>query len=88
MRSYEFMPIGTRGRPLTLSRSRRLEMVSFTELGPVESAPVLQAYIKKVAATRPFVDVKPDSSPEAFAAEAQRHPVFLVRPTAEAASLS
>jgi deazaflavin-dependent oxidoreductase (nitroreductase family) len=73
---------------VTLSHGRRSETVSFTELGPVESAPVLQAYIKKVAVTRPFFDVKPDSPLEAFAAEAPRHPVFLVRPTAEAASLS
>ena len=73
---------------VTLSHGRRSETVSFTELGPVESAPVLQAYIKNVAITRPFFDVKPDSPLEAFAAEAPRHPVFLLRPATEAASLS
>jgi deazaflavin-dependent oxidoreductase (nitroreductase family) len=70
---------------VTLSRGRRSETVSFTELGPVESAPVLKAYIKKVAVTRPFFDVSPDSPLEAFAAESPRHPVFLLRPAAEPA---
>ena len=71
---------------VTLSRGRRSETVSFTELAPVESAPVLRSYITKVAITRPFFDVRPDSPLEAFAAEASRHPVFLVGPTAEAIS--
>jgi deazaflavin-dependent oxidoreductase (nitroreductase family) len=66
---------------VTLSHGRRSETVSFTELGPVESAPVLRSYIKKVAVTRPFFYVKPESPLEAFAAEAPRHPVFLVGPT-------
>jgi hypothetical protein len=53
------------------------------ELGPAESAPVLQAYIKKVAITRPFFDVKPDSPLAAFVAEAPRHPVFLIQSAAK-----
>jgi deazaflavin-dependent oxidoreductase (nitroreductase family) len=67
---------------VTLTRGRRSEIVSLTELGPVDSAPVLKAYITKVAVTRPFFDVKPDSTLDAFAAEAPRHPVFLLKPTA------
>jgi deazaflavin-dependent oxidoreductase (nitroreductase family) len=66
---------------VTLSRGRRVETVSLTELGPVESAPVLKAYITKVAVTRPFFDVGTDSPLDAFEAEAPRHPVFLLRPT-------
>ena len=65
---------------VTLTRGRRSETVALSELGPVESAPVLKAYIKNVAVTRPYFDAKPDSSLDAFVAEAARHPVFLLRP--------
>jgi len=71
---------------VTLTRRRRSETVAFIELGPAEGAPVLQAYIKKVAVTRPFFDVTPDSPLAAFVAEAPRHPVFLILSAAEAAS--
>jgi len=71
---------------VTLTRRRRSETVAFIELGPADSAPVLQAYIKKVAVTRPFFDVKPDSPLAAFVAEAPRHPVFLIQSAAEVAS--
>jgi hypothetical protein len=40
-----------------------------------------------VVITRPFFEAKPDSPLEAFAAEGPRNPVFLIRPTTEAASL-
>jgi hypothetical protein len=70
---------------VTLSRGRRSETAAIAELEPVQSAPVLKAYITKVAVTRPFFDVRPDSPLEAFEVEASRHPVFLIRPTAEAA---
>jgi deazaflavin-dependent oxidoreductase (nitroreductase family) len=73
---------------VTLTRGRRSETVSLIELGPADCAPVLQAYIKKVAVTRPFFDVKPGSPLAAFAAEAPRHPVFLIRSTDEVASLA
>jgi hypothetical protein len=64
----------------TLTRGRRSETVRVTELGAAESAPVLNAYIAKVAVTRPFFDVKPSSPVDAFEAEASRHPVFLIEP--------
>jgi deazaflavin-dependent oxidoreductase (nitroreductase family) len=64
---------------VTLSRGRNSETVSFAELGPVESAPVLKAYVKNVAVTRPYFDATPDSPLGAFAAEASRHPVFLLQ---------
>jgi len=68
-----------------LTRGRRSETVTVTELGAAESAPVLKAYIAKVAVTRPFFDAKPDSSIAEFEAEASRHPVFLVESTKETA---
>lgn len=61
-----------------LTRGRRSETVTVTELGAAESAPVLKAYIAKVAVTRPFFDAKPDSPVAEFEAEASRHPVFLI----------
>jgi deazaflavin-dependent oxidoreductase (nitroreductase family) len=68
---------------VALRRGRNSETVSIAELGPVDSAPVLQAYLAKVAVTRPFFDVTPASPLDAFAAEAPRHPVFLIgTPTA------
>lgn len=63
---------------VTLSRGRRSETVVIEEMGPAESAPVLQRYVAEVPIVRPFFDVTPDSSPEAFAAEAPRHPVFRI----------
>ncbi|MFO7272673.1 nitroreductase family deazaflavin-dependent oxidoreductase [Sphaerobacter thermophilus] len=63
---------------VTLSRGRKLETVAIEELGPTESAPVLKRYLEEVPIVRPFFDVTPDSSLEAFAAEAPRHPVFRI----------
>lgn len=63
---------------VTLSRGRKLETVAIEELGPAESAPVLKRYLEEVPIVRPFFDVTPDSSLEAFAAEAPRHPVFRI----------
>jgi hypothetical protein len=57
---------------------RRSETVRIVELGPKESAPVLRQYVTRVAITRPFFDVTPKSSLEAFEAEAPRHPVFRI----------
>ena len=67
----------------TLTRRRRSETVKVTELGAAESAPVLKAYLAKVAVTRPFFDAKRDSPVDAFEAEASRHPVFLIEPAAQ-----
>ncbi|ACZ40731.1 nitroreductase family deazaflavin-dependent oxidoreductase [Sphaerobacter thermophilus] len=63
---------------VTLSRGRKLETVTIEVLGPTESAPVLKRYLEEVPIVRPFFDVTPDSSLEAFAAEAPRHPVFRI----------
>lgn len=63
---------------VTLSRRRHQETVKLSELGPEESAPVLQKYLRQVKVVRPFFDVTPDSPLDAFAAEADRHPVFRI----------
>ena len=65
---------------VTLARGKTSEVVPITELGPAESAPVLKTYVTNVSITRPYFDVRPDSPVEAFAAEAPRHPVFLIGP--------
>jgi deazaflavin-dependent oxidoreductase (nitroreductase family) len=61
---------------LELSRGRRSKRSVIAEVGPEESVPVLRAYLQRVPITCSFFDVTPESSLEAFAAEAPRHPVF------------
>jgi len=64
----------------TLSRGRHRERIAVSEVGPQEGAPVLREYLRRVAVVRPFFDVSPDSTLDAFAAEADRHPVFRIEP--------
>jgi deazaflavin-dependent oxidoreductase (nitroreductase family) len=64
---------------LTLTRGGKSETLTFTELGPEESAPILKRYLQREAITRPYFDVRPDSPLDDFAKEADRHPVFLLR---------
>jgi deazaflavin-dependent oxidoreductase (nitroreductase family) len=59
-----------------LARAGRTEIVSLTELDPTESAPVLRDYVRDISVVRSFFDAGPDSPLEAFAKEAERHPVF------------
>jgi deazaflavin-dependent oxidoreductase (nitroreductase family) len=66
-------------RRVTLTRGRQLETVSIVELGPEDSAPVLQKYLTEVPIVQPYFDVQPDSPLEAFVVEAPRHPVFLIK---------
>jgi len=61
---------------VTLRRGRRAQTVPVTELGPEESGPVLRRYVREQRIVRPWFDASPDDPPEAFAAEAARHPVF------------
>jgi deazaflavin-dependent oxidoreductase (nitroreductase family) len=64
----------------TLTRGRRSESISVTELPAGESAPILKQYLIHVADVRPYFDVTRDSSLEAFELEAPRHPVFHITP--------
>jgi deazaflavin-dependent oxidoreductase (nitroreductase family) len=59
-----------------LSRGRHSERLAVAEAAAEESAPVLKEYVRKVAITRKFFDVTPESPLEDFAGEAPRHPVF------------
>jgi deazaflavin-dependent oxidoreductase (nitroreductase family) len=62
----------------TLTRSRRSEGISVTELEAREAAPVLKQYLLQVRVVRPYFDVTKDSPLEAFEREAPRHPVFKI----------
>jgi deazaflavin-dependent oxidoreductase (nitroreductase family) len=62
----------------TLTRGRRSEAISVTDLPAQEAAPILKQYLLNVAAVRPFFDVTKDSPLEAFEQEAPRHPVFRI----------
>ena len=64
----------------TLTRGRRAEPISVTELPAQEAAPVLKQYLINVATVRPYFDVTRDSPLEAFEREAPRHPVFRITP--------
>jgi deazaflavin-dependent oxidoreductase (nitroreductase family) len=61
-----------------LRRGRRLECVQVEEVPAAERASILQAYLRQVPATRDFFAASPGDPVDAFAAEAGRHPVFLV----------
>jgi deazaflavin-dependent oxidoreductase (nitroreductase family) len=63
---------------VTLSRGGKRETVRIQELGPEESAPVLEKYLRLEKIVQPYFEVTPDSPLEAFVAEAARHPVFLI----------
>ena len=61
-----------------LRRRGRWERVRIVELAPEEGAPVLKAYVQRLAIVRPYFDAGPEDPPEAFLAEAPRHPVFRI----------
>ncbi len=62
----------------TLTRGRRSEAISVTELEAREAAPILKQYLFKATAARPYFDATTDSPLEAFEREAARHPVFRI----------
>jgi deazaflavin-dependent oxidoreductase (nitroreductase family) len=64
----------------TLTRGRRSEAISVTELPAQEAAPILKQYLLKATAARPYFDATKDSPLEAFEREAARHPVFRITP--------
>jgi deazaflavin-dependent oxidoreductase (nitroreductase family) len=64
----------------TLTRGRRSEAISATELPAKEAARVLKQYLMHVAWVRPYFDVTIDSPIEAFEREAPSHPVFQITP--------
>jgi deazaflavin-dependent oxidoreductase (nitroreductase family) len=68
---------------VTLRRGKLPETFTATEVDPADAVPVLRRYLAMKPAGRfvkAYFDVDPDSSDEAFAAEAPRHPVFALTP--------
>jgi deazaflavin-dependent oxidoreductase (nitroreductase family) len=66
----------------TLTRGRRSEAISVTELPAQQAAPVLKQYLllPVSAGVRSYFDATKDSPLEAFEREAPRHPVFQITP--------
>ena len=65
---------------VTLTRGCRPEMVNIVEVGPKESAPVLQKHIEQKPITQPHFNVEADASLEEFVAQSPRHLVFQIIP--------
>jgi deazaflavin-dependent oxidoreductase (nitroreductase family) len=61
-----------------LRRGGTSERCQAREATAEEAVPVLRAYLRQVRVVRPYFDVTLASPDAAFAAEAPRHPVFLV----------
>jgi deazaflavin-dependent oxidoreductase (nitroreductase family) len=59
-----------------LRRGRRTELVRVEEAPVGDRAPILRAYLSQVPFTRGFFAAERGAPEEAFAAEAERHPVF------------
>ena len=63
----------------TLTRGRRSEEITVTELPEQEAAPVLKQYLSQVSGgVRSYFDARRDAPIEAFEREASRHPVFRI----------
>jgi deazaflavin-dependent oxidoreductase (nitroreductase family) len=69
---------------IELRRGRRRERLVVEELGAEDAVPILREYYRRGRVTHSFFDVDLDSTPEAWLAEAPRHPVFHVRPASGA----
>ena len=62
-----------------LTRGRQSETVRIEEIvDPQEAGPILKRYVRLEPITRSFFGPLPDAPAGAFAAEADRHPVFRV----------
>jgi deazaflavin-dependent oxidoreductase (nitroreductase family) len=59
-----------------LTRARTTTRHRIEEVGPMEAAPVLREYLRTTPIVKPFFDLPADAPVEAFAAEADRYPVF------------
>ena len=61
-------------------RRRTTERFTTRELAPDEAVPVLRVYRKKIAVTRPYFSVTPDSTQDEWLREASGKPVFELTP--------
>jgi len=59
-----------------LTRAGRTRRFRIEELAAEEAAPVLRTYLRTTPIVRGFFDARRSDPPEAFMAEAERHPVF------------
>ncbi|GHG10057.1 MULTISPECIES: nitroreductase family deazaflavin-dependent oxidoreductase [Amycolatopsis] len=59
-----------------LRRGQTTETWEVEEVDAATAGPVLRAYVGKLPVTAPFFDAKASDPAEAFAGEADRHPVF------------
>lgn len=63
----------------TMSKRRKTIEFTATEVtDPDQAGRVLHHYATKIRLTRPYFDAQPDDGPEAYALEADAHPVFRV----------
>jgi deazaflavin-dependent oxidoreductase (nitroreductase family) len=65
---------------VSLTRGRHTTHYALREATPAEAGPVLRRYVQIARVTRPYFDAPHDAPADAFAAEADRHPVFELRP--------
>ena len=65
---------------VSLRYGRTSRSYDVREAGAREAAPVLRRYVEVATKTRPYFDATTESPDEAFAAEADRHPVFELVP--------
>lgn len=59
-----------------IRRRGRTRAYAVTEVGPDEAGPVLKDYVRIATVTRAYFVADKEDPAEAFAAEADRHPVF------------
>jgi deazaflavin-dependent oxidoreductase (nitroreductase family) len=65
---------------VSLTRRRDTRDYAIREASPDEAGPILQRYVRIAPSTRRYFQAAKDSPIEAFAAEADRHPVFELTP--------
>lgn len=59
-----------------LTRALRTRRYRIEEVEPEEAAPVLRKYLRGTPIVKPYFDAGRNAPLDAFAAEAERHPVF------------
>jgi deazaflavin-dependent oxidoreductase (nitroreductase family) len=69
---------------VTLSRRGKYRRFAVREVSAVEAGPVLKQYVTTASATRKHFVAQKDDPAEAFAMEAEQHPVFELLPATSA----
>jgi deazaflavin-dependent oxidoreductase (nitroreductase family) len=63
-----------------LARAGRTMRYRVEEVSPDEAAPVLREYLRTTPIVKAYFEAEPEAPLDAFAAEADRHPVFRLHP--------